>query len=500
MSRAIIGGVVAVLIAAVTAIAYFVTTSSLEDQVAKEARTRVDRAQSLLVQSARLEGLGILKRVEVLAADADYVKALGAATPGQKGDIANFAFRRFMQGESGAKPDLVVLTDHTGDIVAMLDVLHPVGTEWKKDGEIIYPAVKLALEKRIITSDVWNYQGKGLMKVGVAPIVDHDANPTDSASDADQGVVVGCLIIGYSMTAAQAQEQGAQLGTAVAYFRGDKIYATSFRREGSAEDTAMQEKLAPVLATQSLGKLALEKGLAGIIVQVQVQGDTYVATAGRLQPFSSKPLPPDYPASQTGAMVLMSLEESAAFGKVKMFILLLGGVSLVLALLAMHLAARKILHEVDQISVGVAEIINGNIDYSFRPVGDECDGLANGLNVMLARLLGRPEPGDEEFDEEGNPVQRGKVDFDDKDVSPADSAALALANEPEPEYYTRIFNEYVKAREENGESAKDLAYDSFIAKLRVNEGKLKAQYQSKAVRFRVVVKDGKVTLKPVPIV
>jgi hypothetical protein len=33
----------------------------------------------------------------------------------------------------------------------------------------------------------------------------------------------------------------------------------------------------------------------------------------------------------------------------------------------------------------------------------------------------------------------------------------------------------------------------------VNEGKLKGQYNCKAVRFRVVVKDGKVTLKPVPI-
>jgi hypothetical protein len=35
--------------------------------------------------------------------------------------------------------------------------------------------------------------------------------------------------------------------------------------------------------------------------------------------------------------------------------------------------------------------------------------------------------------------------------------------------------------------------------LKVNEGKLKAQYNCRAVRFRVVTKDGKVTLKPVPI-
>ena len=41
--------------------------------------------------------------------------------------------------------------------------------------------------------------------------------------------------------------------------------------------------------------------------------------------------------------------------------------------------------------------------------------------------------------------------------------------------------------------------DNFIAKLKVNEAKLKSQYNCKSVRFRVVNKDGKVSLKPVPI-
>ena len=36
-------------------------------------------------------------------------------------------------------------------------------------------------------------------------------------------------------------------------------------------------------------------------------------------------------------------------------------------------------------------MINGNLDRTFTPVGSELDGLANGLNVMLARLLGLAE-------------------------------------------------------------------------------------------------------------
>jgi hypothetical protein len=125
--------------------------------------------------------------------------------------------------------------------------------------------------------------------------------------------------------------------------------------------------------------------------------------------------------------------------------------------------------------------------------------------VMLARLLGRPEPGEEAFDENGNPIIPGRVDFEEPpeegEAAPApqtDPDLAALAQEPEPDYYKRVFTEYVDARKQSG-SPEDVSFETFIAKLRVNEGKLKAQYNCRAVRFRVVMKDGKVTLKPVPI-
>ena len=146
------------------------------------------------------------------------------------------------------------------------------------------------------------------------------------------------------------------------------------------------------------------------------------------------------------------------------------------------------------------DIINGNVDRTFRPVGDELDGLSNGLNVMLARLFGRPEPGEEEFDEEGNPIVPGRVDFEEAEDKPnrTDPELAALAQESEPDYYKRVFTEYLAARKAVG-NPDDVSFENFIAKLKVNEGKLKAQYQCRAVRFRVVTKDNKVTLKPVPI-
>src|SRR5262249_13398818 len=230
-------------------------------------------------------------------------------------------------------------------------------------------------------------------------------------------------------------------------------------------------------------------------------------TSLQLARFPSKPLPEDYPAVTAGAVVLMAPSEQAErVSIVKIFILVLGLGALAAALFGMYMSNHRILNQVDQIELGVADIINGNLDRTFRPVGDELEGLANGLNVMLARLLGRPEPGEEEFDEDGNPIVPGRVEFEEADenapapVRPAgpDPELAALAQEPEPDYYKRVFTEYVEGHKQIG-NPDEVSFENFIAKLRVNEGKLKAQYNCKAVRFRVIVKDGKVTLKPVPI-
>src|SRR6202012_529803 len=114
--------------------------------------------------------------------------------------------------------------------------------------------------------------------------------------------------------------------------------------------------------------------------------------------------------------------------------------SLALALLGMYLAHRRVADQADLIELGVTDIINGNVDRTFRPVGLELDGLANGLNVMLARLLGRPEPGDEEFDDEGNQIIPGRVEFDETEgrAPETDPQLAALAQESEPDYYKRV--------------------------------------------------------------
>jgi hypothetical protein len=483
MSRAKIGMVVAVVVAALTLTAYFLTTSSLEKRIEKDVEGRVKRAQQLLVQNASWEGVGLMKRAETFARHASFPRALDTPNAVQRAHIADEAFRQFL-GElkqDEPKPDNLAIVDAKGDVAAMLDVPRPDPEDWKSR----YPAVAAALEKKQVSKDVWDFRN-AVMKVGVAPIYD--------PITAD---VKGALVIFYALNAREAQLQSNLLGMDVAYFFGDRVRATSFRRGGNEEDVPKQQELAKPLFEKGLAQQALDGNAT--VTQMKLGKEEYVVTAARL--------PLNFSDKTSGAMVLMSLTAAMEpIGSVKMTILLLGLGALVVAILAMLVTSRLILGPAEEIELGVSEIINGNIDYTFKPAGADFDGLANALNVMLARLLGRPEPGDETFDENGNVQSAAKLLLDEDAAAalggtPAtDPQVLALAQEPEANYFRRIFQEYLDARKGVGESIDGVTFESFSAKLRLNEANLKKKYNCKAVRFRVQTKNGQVTLKPIPIV
>lgn len=499
MSRAIIGGAVTLLVLVLTGAAYFVTTSRLDSRLERDVKVRVAKAQDLLIQNSKLEGLSLLKRVEDLSRDENLLSALKAETDDVAFERAGMAFQSYRAGAGGGESiDIMALLDREGDLVVLdlqgepTRITNPGA--WKDGDRLKYRSIELALNpdptKAHMVSDIINLEGQGLMKVGVAPVVDYDANQ-----------VAGAVVVAYVLSHEEAQQQSSMLGAEVAYFEGDRTAATSFRKAGTKlEDTPKQAQLSKALAAGlSKASLSSKSGLADP-VEIEVGGERYVAAAGRLVRFSSKGFPADYPEQKVGAMVLISLDDALEpVAAAKMGILLVGIGAILIAGLALWFSGRRVTHQTDQIEMGLAEIINGNLDYSFRSVGAELDGVANGLNVMLARLLGRPEPGEEEYDENGNIVQPNRLDFD-TDLSDKDEEAVRLAQEPEPDYYKRIYGEYISARGEVGLASDGVTFDGFVTKLRINESNLKARYQCSAIRFKVVVADGKVSLKPVPIV
>ncbi len=507
MSRTIIGAIVAVVIAVLTAVCYVVVSGGLAERVKVDARAQMtaSRLPQQALNNARLDLLNLSGRVEALAADPGVIGALRTSSSADRVREANLAFARFHSGvRDPVAPDVLALIDATGNIVAMDGVNNPVATELKdKDGKLTWPGLALVIDQtrpqRRVIAEVWNYPGRGLMRVGLASVVD-----TQTVDGVPR--VVGAVVLASSQSSKLAREEQVLLGVEVAYFEGGKVHATSFRKGDNTEDARMQEALAPLLTQGDLVKraFAADSGLASPLTAT-VGGKTFLVGAIRMPRYpAARNLPDDYPPVTAGALVLApagrEVPEHATAGRL---VLVLGAVALLLALGAMWLASRRILDQVDELEVGVAEIINGNLERTFRPVGDDLDGLANGLNVMLARLLGRPEPGEEEMDDDGNPIVPGRVEFDEDSEArpPAEGPSpelAALAQEPEPDYYKRVYTEYVAARRATG-NPDEVSFEGFIAKLRVNEGKLKALHQCKAVRFRVVTKDGKVTLKPVPI-
>ncbi|HEY5921043.1 MAG TPA: MXAN_5187 C-terminal domain-containing protein [Kofleriaceae bacterium] len=500
MSRTVIAAVVAVVIAALTAIAYFVASTTFEDKTRKDAEAQLRRSYQVIQQLTQLEAIDVGNKAERLAADKAFVTALKSESAMERSNQARLGFTKFTSNEKegDVKPDMIALIDANGLLVAMSDVASVVPKQFQKEGakqnETIIPALNVVLGSRVIISDIWMDRNGRMMKIGVAPVIDADA-PVP-ANDPDGVVIIGAVIVAYAQTAQQAQQDRRLLGTEIAYYDQQQVKGTSFTKgTTNEEDTAKAAQLSDLVRG---GKV---KEGSDRPTKVSIDGVTYYAAAVQMprSTTNARRMPQDYPAITAGAMVLSAASPSDVSGTIKMFIILLGVGALAISMLGLYLTHRRMVTQVDQIELGVTDIINGNVDRTFRPVGAELDGLANGLNVMLARLLGRPEPGEEEFDEEGNPIIPGRVDFEEGEEKPAVDPDLAsLAKESEPDYYKRVFTEYVAARKAAG-SPDDVSFENFIAKLKVNEGKLKAQYNCRAVRFRVVTKDGKVSLKPVPI-
>jgi hypothetical protein len=489
MTRPMIGAIAAALIAALSAVAYLVAASSLESQVRGDLRDRVANAQDLLILNAELDGLGLLKRAEALARDVRLVRAL-EAEGGANPIPAERAFNEFRGNLGvGERPDILALVDASGKLVALASgeqvVQNPIASTYLEGDRVKYPALAMALsERRLRIADVWAYENQGPMRVAVAPVID------DFSGD---GRLLGAVLVAYGIDSAHAARESRLLGARVAYVVDGKIAASSFEGEVGAELAGDEG-----LAGQALSS---DKGLAEV-VGVDIDGVEHIATAARLPLFSSLGKRPDgYPPPRAATVVAMSVEGAmASVQPIKLAILLVGLGAIVVMLLAMFVTSRKILGPLDSMELCVAEMLNGNLDRSFEPASSDLDGLANGLNVLMARLLGKPEPGEEEYDADGNLIQpSASMRFSRDSLPPEDASALALAREPQEAYYARLYAEYTAAVKKAGGSVAGLTEEGFINKLRLNEAPLCEKYECSQVRFVVITDDGVVTLKPVPI-
>ena len=488
MHRMKIGLVAAIVLLAFTAGIYAVVTRELKDSTVSSVEADVSRAQRMHGDIARLEAFEFANKVAELARRPAVVAVFSKADETGRRQAA---FEQAEQINSlfqtgGRKADIVAVLDSAGKVVARdLNVNAMFGEDLRSK----YPAVSTALHGQP-TKDIWLLSGS-MTRVAVAPVVQPD------------GTIVGALLVGYVVTARDAQAKRDLLGIEVAYFNNGKVHTSSFVSEGTGdsakEDGNKTQALNAILfqSPEQWGQQALAKNAPSEVFTLTLDGKEYAAVAA--------PLHGNAFDKTSGVVTLESISDALdAVSSVGMKLIGFGVLSILVMLGAVMLTAQRFIRPLDKIELGVAEIINGNIDYQFKPVGPDFEGLSNGLNVMLARLLGREEPNEDEPEDEQDETSRWRSDqmLVEEGSSPSAAAspeAAALAQEAEPVYFTRIFNEYIAALKSQGKPTKGITVQAFTAKLRLIEGGLKQKWKCRMVRFKVNTQGEQVTLKPVPI-
>jgi hypothetical protein len=485
MFRARIGLAAAAVVAGLTIVVALAVSSSLGSAIQDQVRQTTERAQKALPALDRLRGLELtndtarLARDNELPADAQLADALGKSSVDdlRKAVFLAVEARNDWLAAQNRRADLVAVVGSNGHVIARN--LNP-NAMYDDDLKARYPSIAKALDG-VANKDLWMFDDH-MYRVGAAPVRSRS------------GQIAGALIVGYVASASDAAADREKLGVEVAYFLDGKVHASSFKKQGgeSAEEKGLASQLfdGPKLADPALA------GEMGKLQPVKIGGEEYLAAVGPLSGNLSK--------SKSGFVVLTSLTAARApFSSQSMWVLLLGFVSLLAALGGVVLTALRFIRPLDHIDTGVAEVINGNRDYAFESESPDFEGLANGLNVMIARLTGRPDPRDDDTSDEKWPgetgIGAGNLAIEEQAAPQVSPENAALATEAEEAYLSRLWEEWTAARNQTGEGAEGMTPAAFVAKLRQSEASLKAKYNCRIVRFKVLIKDNQTTLKAVPI-
>ncbi|MBN2574964.1 MAG: hypothetical protein JXP73_10415 [Deltaproteobacteria bacterium] len=479
-----IGLVAAVVLAGLTAVFYVVVTDSLEQSARQDVESRVARAQRIYRDISQLNGLKLANLAAERARASSVLEVFDKTEPAARQQAAYEVCEAQNQQlrQEGRKADIVAILDAGGKIVGR--DLNP-NADAGMDLRARYPAVAKALEG-VAVKDVWTWQDR-VHEVAVAPVLKADHS------------VAGAMVFAWVVSAVTAQANRDLLDTEIGFFHAGKVYASSFVSsvDRSKEDVAKSQALSQLLfAGQQLASTALTSRTPTPVTR-------WTTTEGRVFAVVVAPSPGNFADKTSGFVVLASLSESmVAVRAAGMKVIGLGFLAIVVALVASVLTARRFISPLDKIELGVAEVINGNIDYTFKPVGQDFEGLSNSLNVMLARLLGREEPNEEAVEEDEGGSQAWKAEsmvIEETDGRAPAETVKALAGEPEAAYYPRLYGEYVAALQKLGQPTEGMSVLAFMAKLSLTEAGLREKWECKVVRFLLAASGNKIAFRPVKI-
>jgi hypothetical protein len=475
-------GVVAIVsVVALSVVLYLVVVLPWAKEVAKAAEADAASGGEVVPKLVTLGGHHLVSHAKRAASQKQFIDAIQKEETPEKRKAVYDAITKYdawLSKVEGKATDFIAVLDEHGKVIARDRSIQDMHGE-----SLGYVSVKHALKGRA-TSDVWLSKNH-MMRAGTAPIY-------------IDGQVKGVVVIGYSFTDKDASVERRQLGAHVLYFVDGAVRASSFPKKGAV----VKDVDSRLLKSKNIVK-AVEDGKVSTVFKAKLGGADYVGVAGPL------PAPATLyagisnngegakatsaAAKKAGFIVLVNVTNRNARVRSTRWILL--GFTVVLMLFAMGLmffVAKHFVDAQDKLELGVSEVISGNMDYTFD-VQEEFEGLANAMNVMLARLLGRPEPGE---DDDGSDASWRPDVITIETAFGDDGKASELAGIDRDSYLASLYQEYVAARSAAGLSIEGIDEAGFNQKVIANEAMLKAKHKCEEIRFTVLSQSGRVSLKP----
>jgi hypothetical protein len=486
-TKIILGGALAVLLVGLGS--YFLVKSSVERAFTDEVDTRITNDFHILERSIRLSARDLLGQVSEQADARGMADVFGALDENGRRTRAFEAAERiatWFQDPArghGGPPDLVAILDDQGHIVARNLAPNVYGTDLGRE----IAAVRTALTGDP-AADVWQQEDEHkVLLVAATPI------------RGEGGRVIGVLLVGYDLSNGFAGSEAEVLGRDVAFVSNDTIYSASF--DGA---TQADELRAYLFGESGLAATTAARDSATISAPwiVTLGGTDVVGVVG--------PLP--LASSHVAMVVAADRSAQAAKASVTNLILVFTLVGLVIVLVYGFVLGASLLKPIEAMEESILQIINGRTDLRIQIESQEFGGLAYRINQLLNVLTGTAEADESGRISRPPPRWNNQTELESTaGESPAsggsgggegeDDPAVAaeLAAEPEDTYYTRVYTEYVAAKQAAGENVSNIPQDKFVQRLKANEAALVKKHNCRMVRFQVQVAGTQVNLKPVVI-
>ncbi|MCA9531116.1 MAG: hypothetical protein KC543_13370 [Myxococcales bacterium] len=481
-----------IIVAVVGLGAFFMVRSQVTEGLAQRLESRLPHEQQLFAQSWDLSVYRLLQQTSAQASSADARSVFAASGDSRRRRAYELAqdtsgwFQDPARGRGGP-PDLVVVTDNSGVVVARdNDINRMYGQPLGDD----LPDVIDVLRSKEPRFAIWRREGK-LLQTGIAPIA------------GEGGAVLGALVVGYDISSGYASSEARLLGHDIAFVSGESVYSASLDAARSAD---LQQALFGDLARTTKAALG---GQVSSSWYASVGGDTYVGIVAPL---------PRPAASGVAYAVLADRDAATSLASAANAILWLTGLGIIAIIVFGFLLANHFLRPLETIEEGVLAVINGDTNLRLDVESAELGGLAYRINQLINVFTGV-----EEQDAEGRtagtsewaPV--GDVESEapataaaavgaspsaaatQGDDAPIDEpeAAAALAAEPEQSYYARLYREYVAAKKALGEDVSNVPEARFVQRIKGNEANLAQKHGCRMVRFQVQTRANQVILRPV---